>query len=406
MQYPIEVIRKDFPILGRPINGRPLVYFDNGATTQTPRQVVEAMSRVYYEYNSNIHRGVHTLSNICTEAFEGVRHKIAKFIHAAETREVIFTRGTTESINLVAHSFGETYLTEGDEIIISGMEHHSNIVPWQLLQKRKGIQLKVIPVLDNGALDMEAYQQLLSPKTRLVAVTHISNVLGTINPIEEIIALAHQNDAAVLIDGAQAIHHTTVDVQNLDCDFYVFSGHKMYGPTGAGVLYGKEKWLSEMAPWQGGGEMIKSVTFEKSVFNELPYKFEAGTPDYVAIIGLGAAVDYLQNIGLQAIYAHEEALFSYAFDRLAAFGGIDFYGTAPQRGSLISFLMHGIHPFDAGTLLDKMGIAVRTGHHCAQPVMDRFGIPGTIRASFGLYNSAQEVDVMMEGLAKVRQLFG
>lgn len=406
MHYPIETIRKDFPILSRPVNGRPLVYFDNGATTQTPRQVVEAMGRVYYEYNSNIHRGVHTLSNICTEAFEAVRQKIAAFINATETREVIFTRGTTEAINLVAHSFGETYLKEGDEVIISGMEHHSNIVPWQLLQKRRGIQLKVIPVLDNGELDMAAYQQLITARTRLVAVTHISNVLGTINPIEEVIALAHQNDVAVLIDGAQAIHHTMVDVQQLDCDFYVFSGHKMYGPTGAGVLYGKEKWLAEMEPWQGGGEMIQTVTFEKSTFNELPYKFEAGTPDYVAIIGLGAAVDYLQNIGLEAIHQHEEALFTYAFDKLSAFGGIDFYGTAAHRGSLISFLMQGIHPFDAGTLLDKMGIAVRTGHHCAQPLMDRFGIPGTIRASFGLYNTTQEVDAMMDGLAKVRQLFG
>ncbi|MCA1744880.1 MAG: cysteine desulfurase [Bacteroidales bacterium] len=354
----------------------------------------------------NIHRGVHTLSNICTEAFEAVRQKITSFINAAESQEVIFTHGTTEAINLVAHSFGETYLKEGDEIIISGMEHHSNIVPWQLLQKRKGIQLKVIPVLDNGTLDMAAYQEFLSPRTRLVAVTHISNVLGTINPLEEIIALAHQSNAAVLIDGAQAIHHTMVDVQQLDCDFYVFSGHKMYGPTGAGVLYGKEKWLTEMEPWQGGGEMIQTVTFEKSTFNELPYKFEAGTPDYVAIIGLGAAVDYLQGIGLEAIHQHEDALFTYAFDQLSAIGGIDFYGTAPHRGSLISFLMQGIHPFDAGTLLDKMGIAVRTGHHCAQPLMDRFGIPGTIRASFGLYNTTQEVDVLMEGLAKVRQLFG
>lgn len=406
MNYPIEDIRKDFPILSRPVNGRPLVYFDNGATTQTPRQVVEAMSQVYYEYNSNIHRGVHTLSNICTEAFEAVRQKVSAFINAAEKREVIFTRGTTEAINLVAHSFGETYMKAGDEIIISGMEHHSNIVPWQMLQKRMGIQLKVIPVLDDGSLDMGALQKLVSPRTRLVAVTHISNVLGTINPVEEIIALAHQNQAAVLIDGAQAIHHTKVDVQQLDCDFYVFSGHKMYGPTGSGVLYGKEKWLSEMTPWQGGGEMIKSVTFEKSTFNELPYKFEAGTPDYVATIGLGAAVDYLQGVGLEAIHQYEEALYAYAFEQLSAFGGVEFYGTAANRGSLISFLIKGIHPFDAGTLLDKMGIAVRTGHHCAQPLMDRFGIPGTIRASFGLYNTRSEVDALMDGLAKVRQLFG
>ena len=406
MQYPIESIRKDFPILSRSVNGQPLVYFDNGATSQTPQRVVEAMSRVYYEYNSNIHRGVHTLSNTCTEAFEQARNKVAAFINAAENYELVFTRGTTEAINLVANSFGDTFLKQGDEIIISGMEHHSNIVPWQLLQKRKGIELKVIPVLDDGSLDMDAYRQLFSTRTKLVSVTHISNVLGTINPLDEIISLAHSNDVPVLVDGAQAIQHSLVDVQELDCDFYVFSGHKMYGPTGVGILYGKENWLTQMQPWQGGGEMIQTVSFEQTTFNELPYKFEAGTPDYVAAIGLGAAVDYMQDIGMNAIKEYEDFLFEYAFENLSNLGGITFYGTSENRGSLISFLMDGIHPFDAGTLLDKMGIAVRTGHHCAQPVMDRFGIPGTIRVSFGLYNTTQEVDVLIKGLVKIRQLFG
>lgn len=406
MNYPVDSIREDFPILKRMVNNKPLVYFDNGATSQTPIPVIEAMNRVYYEFNSNIHRGVHTLSNLGTEAFEGVRRKVAAFINARHSHEVIFTKGTTESINLVAYSYGEACILEGDEVIISGMEHHSNIVPWHLLQSRKGITLKVIPLLEDGSLDMEAYKQLLSPRTKLVAVTHISNVLGTINPVKEITAEAHKHGVPVLIDGAQAIHHEMVDVQELDCDFYVFSSHKMYGPTGTGVLYGKEKWLDKMPPWQGGGEMIKTVTLETSTFNELPFKFEAGTPDYVGVIGLGAAIDYIEGIGREVIRRYEGDLYAYAFDRLSAVEDIRIYGTAPVRGSLVSFLLGNIHPFDTGMLLDKMGIAVRTGHHCAQPLMDRFAIPGTVRASFALYNTREEVDILVAALAKVRQLFG
>lgn len=406
MNYPVDSIHEDFPILKRMVNNKPLVYFDNGATSQTPIPVIEAMNRVYYEFNSNIHRGVHTLSNLGTEAFEGVRRKVAAFINARHSHEVIFTKGTTESINLVAYSYGEACILEGDEVIISGMEHHSNIVPWHLLQSRKGITLKVIPVLEDGSLDMEAYKQLLSPRTKLVAVTHISNVLGTINPVKEITAEAHKHGVPVLIDGAQAIHHEMVDVQELDCDFYVFSSHKMYGPTGTGVLYGKEKWLDKMPPWQGGGEMIKTVTLETSTFNELPFKFEAGTPDYVGVIGLGAAIDYIEGIGREVIRRYEGDLYAYAFDRLSAVEDIRIYGTAPVRGSLVSFLLGNIHPFDTGMLLDKMGIAVRTGHHCAQPLMDRFAIPGTVRASFALYNTREEVDILVAALAKVRQLFG
>lgn len=406
MNYPVDSIREDFPILKRMVNNKPLVYFDNGATSQTPIPVIEAMNRVYYEFNSNIHRGVHTLSNLGTEAFEGVRRKVAAFINARHSHEVIFTKGTTESINLVAYSYGEACILEGDEVIISGMEHHSNIVPWHLLQSRKGITLKVVPVLEDGSLDMEAYKQLLSPRTKLVAVTHISNVLGTINPVKEITAEAHKHGVPVLIDGAQAIHHEMVDVQELDCDFYVFSSHKMYGPTGTGVLYGKEKWLDKMPPWQGGGEMIKTVTLETSTFNELPFKFEAGTPDYVGVIGLGAAIDYIEGIGREVIRRYEGDLYAYAFDRLSAVEDIRIYGTAPVRGSLVSFLLGNIHPFDTGMLLDKMGIAVRTGHHCAQPLMDRFAIPGTVRASFALYNTREEVDILVAALAKVRQLFG
>lgn len=406
MNYPIEAIRKDFPILAQQVNGKPLVYFDNGATAHKPRQVVEAIEKVAFEYNSNIHRGIHTLSNTCTEAFEKARKTAAEYIGAPNTHEVIFTRGTTESINLVAYSFGETFLSQGDEVVISAMEHHSNIVPWQLLQKRKGVVLKVIPFHENGELDLEAFRKLLTNKTKLVSVTHVSNVLGTINPVEEIVAIAHQQNVPVLIDGAQAVQHLSVDVSQLDCDFYAFSGHKLYGPTGIGVLYGKAHWLEQMEPYQGGGEMIQSVSFDKTTFNDLPYKFEAGTPDFTGAIGLAAAMDYLQNIGLQAIKAYEDNLYWYAFEQLQRLGRITFYGTAPQRGSLISFLPDGIHPFDAGTLLDKMGIAVRTGHHCAQPVMEQYKIPGTIRASFGLYNTTDEVDMLIKGLVKVRQLFG
>lgn len=406
MSYPIDAIRKDFPILSRSVNGRPLVYLDNGATTQTPVQVVEAMNEVYYNYNSNIHRGVHTLSNICTEQFEKSRATVADFINAPHKEEVIFTHGTTDAINIVAQSFVSTFLKDGDEVLVSELEHHSNIVPWQIIQKYKNIKLKVIPILDDGSLDMDAFKTLLTPKVKLVTVAHISNVLGTINPIEEIIKLAHQKDIPVLIDGAQAIQHLKVDVQKLDCDFYVFSGHKIYGPTGIGVLYGKSKWLNAMNPVQGGGEMIKKVSFEKTTYNELPYKFEPGTPNYVGAIGLGAAIDYMKSIGLDEIIAHEEDLFKYAQKQLADVEGMIFYGTAKKHTSLISFLLDGIHPFDAGTLLDKMGIAIRTGHHCAEPLMNRLSVSGTMRASFAMYNTRQEIDLLVEGLLKVKELFG
>jgi cysteine desulfurase/selenocysteine lyase len=406
MSYPIETIRKDFPILSRSVNGRPLVYLDNAATTQTPKQVVEAMNDVYYNYNSNIHRGVHTLSNICTEAFENARKKLASFIHAEKAEEIIFTHGATDSVNIIAESFGTTFLKTGDEILVSGMEHHSNIVPWQILQNRLQIVIKVIPILDDGSLNMTELMKLLTPKVKLIAVTHISNVLGTINPLESIIAAAHQKDIPVMVDGAQAIQHVTVDVQKLDCDFYVFSGHKIYGPTGIGVLYGKSKWLNKMQPVHGGGEMIKKVTFEKTTYNDLPYKFEPGTPNYVAAIGLGAAIDYIQQIGIQQIQAHEADIFNYAKEKLSSIENLIIYGTAPHHTSLISFLLKGIHPFDTGILLDKMGIAVRTGHHCAEPLIDHFQIPGTVRASFAMYNTREEIDALYAGLLKVKQLFG
>lgn len=405
MSYPIESIRNDFPILNQKVNGQPLVYLDNGATTQTPTKVVEAMDEAYLKYNSNIHRGVHALSNISTEKFENARATVANFIGAKEVNEVIFTSGTTDAINLVAQSWATTFLNDGDEILISELEHHSNIVPWQIIQSYKNVQLKVIPVLDDGSLDMDAYKQLLTPKVKLVAVAHISNVLGTINPVEEIVQSAHKLNIPVLIDGAQAIQHLHVDVQKLNCDFYVFSGHKLYGPTGIGVLYGKKKWLNAMNPVKGGGEMIKKVTFKKTTYNELPYKFEPGTPNYIGAIGLGAAINYLIGIGMDKIIQHEEAIFNYALKELSAIEGITFYGTAEKRTSLISFLLDGIHPFDAGTLLDKMGIAIRTGHHCAEPIMDRYHITGTMRASFALYNTKHEIDQLVKGLLKVKQIF-
>ena len=405
MIYPINKIRNDFPILSREVNNKPLVYLDNGATAQKPISVIKAMDEVLYEYNSNIHRGVHTLSNLCTDAYEKTREKVAKFIGAKHNHEIIFTHGTTESINLVAYSFGETFLKENDEIIITEMEHHSNIVPWQMLQKRKGIKLNIVPILNDGTLDIEKFDSLLNKNTKLIAVTHISNVLGTINPVKEIVEKAHSFGVPVLIDGAQAIHHTIVNVTDLDCDFYVFSAHKMYGPTGIGILYGKEDILNNMEPFMGGGVMIGHVSFEGTTFNELPYKFEAGTPDYVSVIGLGAAIDYIENIGLENIRIYEENLFNYAVEKLSELENITFYGTSAHRSSLISFLLNGIHPFDTGTILDKMGIAVRTGHHCAQPLMEKFGISGTVRASFAMYNTLEDIDSLIDGLKKVRQLF-
>jgi cysteine desulfurase/selenocysteine lyase len=402
----INIAKKDFPILEREVNGRPLVYLDNAATMQKPKQVIDALSRVYQEYNSNIHRGTHFLSNVCTEEFEKSRVKIQDFINAQNSYEIIFTRGTTESINLVANTFGDRFLSEGDEVIISELEHHSNIVPWQLLLERKGIKLRVIPISDSGELIIDEYHKLLNDRTKLVSVAHVSNALGTINPVREVIEAAHAKNIPVLIDGAQAVHHFPVDVKELDVDFYVFSGHKLYGPTGIGVLYGKEKYLNEMPPWHGGGEMIKSVTFEKTTYNELPFKFEAGTPNYAGAIGMGAAVDYLSSYSWDDIVRYEKELLEYATSKLSAIDGLKIYGTAKNKSSVISFLVGDIHPYDMGVMLDKMGIAVRTGHHCAQPVMDRYKIPGTVRASFAIYNTKDDVDKLAEGIEKVKMIFG
>mgnify|MGYP006287067475 CR=1 FL=1 len=401
MNLDTQQIRNDFPLLSEEVYQKPLVYFDNAATTQKPVSVIEAEADVYRTINSNIHRGVHHLSNLCTEAFENVRKKVAGFINARSEKEIIFTRGTTESVNLLSVSFGDTFLQEGDEVILSGMEHHSNIVPWQLLQARKGIKIRVLPVTDGGELDLSGFEDMISSRTRLVALTHISNVMGTINPVREIIQKAHRFNVPVMIDGAQAIHHTAVDVQELDCDFYVFSGHKMYAPTGTGVLYGKSQWLEQMKPYQGGGEMIDKVSFEGTTFNELPYKFEAGTPNYAGVIGLGAAIDYLKEIGLQKIWTYEHDLFLHAQKTLRELPGIRFIGEAREQSSVISFMLGRAHPFDVGTLLDKLGIAVRTGHHCAQPLMDRFGISGTVRASFAFYNTFEEVNTLADGIRRI-----
>ena len=401
----IHKIREDFPILGRSVYNKPLVYLDNGATTQKPRCVVEAMVNEYYSVNANVHRGVHFLSQQATELHEAARETVRRFINAHSTSEIIFTRGTTESINLMAYSFGEAFLHEGDEVIVSTMEHHSNIVPWQLLAERKGIVLKVIPITDEGELILEEYQKLFSPRTRLVSVAHVSNVLGTVNPVADIIRLAHEQDVPVLIDGAQSIPHMKVDVQALDADFYVFSAHKVYGPTGVGVLYGKEKWLDQMPPYQGGGEMIQHVSFERTTFNELPFKFEAGTPDYIGTTALATALDYVSAIGMEQIAAYEHELLSYAMQRMDEIPGMRIFGRAKQKSGVISFLVGDIHHFDMGTLLDRLGIAVRTGHHCAQPLMIRLGIEGTVRASFGLYNTKEEVDTLVAGIERVSKMF-
>jgi cysteine desulfurase/selenocysteine lyase len=405
MTHPFPSVRKDFPILKQTVHGKPLVYLDNAATMQKPQQVIDAITEVYTHYNSNIHRGIHHLSNVCTSRFEAVRETVQQFIQAQHAHEIIFTRGTTESINLVAQSFGRTFFKPGDEVIISAMEHHSNIVPWQLLKNELAIQLKVIPISDAGELDMVTYEKMLSPQVKMVSVTHVSNALGTINPVKEIIRLAHNMDVPVMLDGAQAAHHLPVNVQELDCDFYAFSGHKLYGPTGIGVLYGKEKWLKDMRPYQGGGEMIKTVSFERTTFNELPFKFEAGTPNYADTIGLGAAINYLLQFQWGDILAYEKDLLDYATSSLQTIDGLKIYGEAATKSSVISFLVDNIHPYDMGMMLDKMGIAVRTGHHCAQPVMDRFNIPGTLRASFALYNTREEIDILAEGIRKVKQLF-
>ncbi len=400
-----QLIRQDFPILLDKIYNKPLVYFDNAATTQKPMCVIDRIVHGYTHGNANIHRGVHFLSQKATEEHENARTTVQHFIHAARSSEIIFTRGTTESINLVAFSFGETFCQPGDEIIISAMEHHANIVPWQMLKDRKGIVLKVIPMLPDGTLDMPAFSKLLNNKTKLVAVTHVSNVLGTINPIQEIIQLAHNSNVPVLIDGAQAVPHIAIDVQKLDVDFYVFSAHKVYGPTGIGVLYGKEEWLNKMQPYQGGGEMIAKVTFEKTTYNELPFKFEAGTPDYIGSTALATALEYIQQIGLNAIATYENDLLQYATAKLLQVPGLKIYGEASHKSSVISFLVQGIHHYDMGTMLDKLGIAVRTGHHCAQPIMDYYGIEGTVRASFAFYNTKEEVDKLIEGVNRVVSMF-
>ena len=405
MAYDIAKIREDFPILSREVYGKPLVYLDNAATTQKPRQVVDAMVEEYYNVNANVHRGVHYLSQRATDLHEAAREKVRAFIHAGKTEEIIFTRGTTESLNLVASSFCDAFMKEGDEVIVSTMEHHSNIVPWQLQASKKGIVLKVIPMNEKGELLLDAYEQLFTERTKIVSITHVSNVLGTVNPVKEMIAVAHAHGVPVMVDGAQSAPHFAVDVQDLDCDFYAFSGHKMYGPTGVGVLYGKEEWLDKMPPYQGGGEMIEHVTFEKTTFERLPFKFEAGTPDYVATHGLATAIDYITALGMDNISAHEKMLTRYAMQQMASIDGMRFFGEAEGKDAVVSFLVKDIHHLDMGTLLDRLGIAVRTGHHCAQPLMDRLGILGTVRASFALYNTKEEVDALVAGIRRVAQMF-
>lgn len=402
--YDIESIRKDFPILSRTVYGKPLVYLDNAATTQKPLAVLDAMRDEYLNVNANVHRGVHWMSQQATDLHEQARDTVCRFLHAASTTEIVFTRGTTEGINLVASSFCESQMHEGDEIIVSAMEHHSNIVPWQLQAQKHGLVLKVIPMTDDGVLDLEAYAALLTPKTKIVSVAHVSNVLGTVNPVAEIIRLAHLHDIPVLVDGAQSAPHFAVDVQELDCDFYVFSGHKVYGPTGIGVLYGKEAWLDRLPPYQGGGEMIATVSFDKTTFERPPLKFEAGTPDYVATHGLATALDYVTALGLDNIARHEQELVRCALAKLKHIEGIKIYG-AVGADAVISFNVGNIHHMDIGTLLDRLGIAVRTGHHCAQPLMDRLGVLGTVRASFALYNTKEEVDVFVDGLERVVKMF-
>ena len=421
--YDINKVRADFPILSREVYGKPLVYLDNAATTQKPRQVVDALVEEYYNVNANVHRGVHYLSQQATDLHEAARERVRQFINAAKTEEIVFTRGTTESLNLVAATFAEQFMNEDDEVIVSVMEHHSNIVPWQLQASKRGIRLRVIPMTDDGQLQMDEYERLFNERTRIVSLAHVSNVLGTVNPVNEIIRIAHEHDVPVMIDGAQSAPHFKVDVQAMDCDFFAFSGHKMYGPTGVGVLYGKERWLELLPPYQGGGEMIDRVTFEHTTFERLPFKFEAGTPDYVATNGLARAIDYLETLGMDNIAAHEQELTRYAMQRLGDIEGMHIYGTplsAMQSGAdihdaVISFNIQQpsstpqhpsfIHHLDLGTLLDRLGIAVRTGHHCAQPLMDRLGILGTVRASFALYNTREEIDVLANGIARVAQMF-
>lgn len=401
----IQKIREDFPILSRTVYDKPLVYLDNAATTQKPLCVLDAMREEYLNVNANVHRGVHYLSQQATDLHEAARETVRRFINAPSTSEIIFTRGTTEGLNLVASSFTEEMMKEGDEVIVSVMEHHSNIVPWQLQAAKRGIAIRVIPMDDNGKLDMEAYEKLFNEHTRLVSVAHVSNVLGTVNPVKEIVKIAHEHGVPAMVDGAQSTPHFRVDVQDMDCDFFVFSGHKMYGPTGIGVLYGKEEWLDRLPPYQGGGEMIESVSFEKTTFERLPFKFEAGTPDYVATHGLATAIEYLERIGMDSIAEHEHELTDYCMKRLSEIEGMRLLGTVPGKDAVVSFLVGDIHHLDMGTLLDRLGIAVRTGHHCAQPLMDRLGVQGTVRASFALYNTKEEIDILANGIERVSNMF-
>ena len=403
--FDVEAVRKDFPILSREVGGKPLVYLDSAATSQKPQVVIDALVDYYTGMNANIHRGVHTLSQEATEAYEGARTKVRHFINAAEEPEIVFTRGTTEGINLVAQTLGVQRVGPGSEVIISNMEHHSNVVPWQILCEQRGARLRIVPINDDGELLMDEYEQLLGPQTALVSITHISNALGTINPVKDIVAMAHGHGVPVLLDGAQAAPHTPVDVRDLDCDFYAFSGHKLFGPTGIGVLYGKREWLESMPPYQGGGEQIKSVTYEKTIYNDLPYKFEAGTPHIAGVIGLGAAIDYVNGIGMERAAAYEHELLEYGTEQLQAIEGLRLLGTARQKAAVLSFLLDGIHPHDIGTVLDTQGIAIRTGHHCAQPLMQRFQIPATARASFAFYNTKAEIDALVEGIHRTFEVF-
>jgi cysteine desulfurase/selenocysteine lyase len=403
---PVESCRFHFPLLRRQVNGKPLVYFDNAATSQKPQVVIDAIMRYYHEENSNIHRGVHYLSTKATEAYEQARQKIQRFVNAESTQEIIYVRGTTEAINLVAASYGRTHVQEGDEVLISAMEHHSNIVPWQMLCEEKRAKLRVIPMNDAGELMLDEYEKMLTGRTRIVCVAHISNALGTVNPIRHMTEMAHQRGVPLLVDGAQAVPHMKVDVQELGCDFYAFSSHKMFGPTGVGVLYGRKVLLEEMPPYQGGGDMIKSVTFEKTIYNELPYKFEAGTPSIASGIGLGAAIEYMNGMDLKAVAAYEHELLEYGTEKLLGIPGLKIIGTAKEKVGVISFVLDGIHPHDIGTILDDEGIAIRTGHHCAQPVMQRFGVPATARASFAFYNTKDEIDVLVKAIYKVKEVLG
>lgn len=404
--FDIERVRRDFPILRERVHGKPLVYLDNAATAQKPEAVINAIADYYRHDNANIHRGVHLLSQRATDQYEGARSVVQQFLNARESREIIFVRGASEGINLVAQTYGRTHVNRGDEVLITAMEHHSDIVPWQILCEEKGAHLRVAPMNDAGELKMDEFEKLLSPRTRIVAVAHVSNALGTINPIKDIIHLAHARNIPVVVDGAQAAPHLKIDVQDLDCDFYAFSGHKIYGPTGIGVLYGKAALLEAMPPWQGGGDMISSVTFEKTIYNKIPHKFEAGTPHISGVIGLGAAISYINEIGISAIAAHEHELLTYATRTIGAIPGVRLVGTAREKAGVLSFVIEDIHPHDIGTILDQEGIAVRTGHHCAQPVMDRFGIPATVRASFALYNTTEEIDALAAGIEKVKEFLG